>query len=328
MFGGIQASAGEPQEIWDFSRPNTAHFAHLESCIEKLGELGIQADLILFHPYDRWGFAHMTLEQQNAYLRYTVNRLSSYHNVWWAMANEFDLFFWKTIAEWESNAEVVCRQDPYRHLRSIHNCMTMYDHTRAWITHCSLQRIDLYRTAENTDIWRTQYGKPCVLDEIAYEGNLMHGWGNISGEEMTRRFWEAYTRGGYGQHGETYENENGVIWWSHGGSLIGSSPARINFLKSIMEENGGYMEPLPAMFDETKATNAKSGSLAKKNCIFYYYGANRPCRRTFHYPGETFSVDVIDTWNMTVTNVGTMSDDFTVALPSKPYMAIRLVSES
>ena len=73
----------------------------------------------------------------------------------------------------------------------------MYDHSRGWITHCSLQRIDLYRTAENVEIWRPQYGKPCVLDEIAYEGNLPFGWGNISGEEMTRRFWEAYTRGGY-----------------------------------------------------------------------------------------------------------------------------------
>ncbi|WP_461884183.1 hypothetical protein [Fusicatenibacter sp.] len=120
-----------------------------------------------------------------------IIRLSAYHNVWWAMANEFDLFRWKPVSEWESNAETVCRQDPYRHLRSIHNCMTMYDHSKGWITHCSLQRIDLYRTAENVEIWRPQYGKPCVLDEIAYEGNLPFGWGNISGEEMTRRFWEA-----------------------------------------------------------------------------------------------------------------------------------------
>ena len=88
--------------------------------------MGIQADLILFHPYDRWGYSRMNLEQQNFYLRYVVNRFSAYHNVWWAMANEFDLFRWKPVSEWESNAETVCRQDPYRHLRSIHNCMTMY----------------------------------------------------------------------------------------------------------------------------------------------------------------------------------------------------------
>ena len=212
MFGGIDAMIENPDEVWDYTRPNPSYFEHIENTIARLGTMGIQADLILFHPYDRWGYSRMNLEQQNFYLRYVVNRFSAYHNVWWAMANEFDLFRWKPVSEWESNAETVCRQDPYRHLRSIHNCMTMYDHSRGWITHCSLQRIDLYRTAENVEIWRPQYGKPCVLDEIAYEGNLPFGWGNISGEEMTRRFWEAYTRGGYGQHGETYENENGVIW--------------------------------------------------------------------------------------------------------------------
>jgi len=202
--------------------------------------------------------------------------------------------------------------------------MTMYDHSRGWITHCSLQRIDLYRTAENVEIWRPQYGKPCVLDEIAYEGNLPFGWGNISGEEMTRRFWEAYTRGGYGQHGETYENENGVIWWSHGGELKGSSPARIQFLLDIMEENGGYMEPLPAFFDETCCTN--SASHPRKDCVMYYYGANRPCRRPFHMPeGQEFDVEVIDTWNMTITPAGRHSGEFMIDMPSRPYMAVRLV---
>ncbi|MDY2938082.1 MAG: DUF5605 domain-containing protein [Fusicatenibacter sp.] len=323
-FGGIDVMIGEPDEVWDFSRPNPAYFAHIENCIVRLQEMGIQADLILFHPYDRWGFSGMNLEQQNAYLRYVVNRFSAYQNVWWAMANEYDLFRGKTIADWEANAAVVCKYDPYRHLRSIHNCMTMYDHSKGWITHCSIQRIDLYRTAENVEIWRPQYGKPCVLDEIAYEGNLPHGWGNISGEEMTRRFWEAYTRGGYGQHGETYENEDGVIWWSHGGRLKGSSPKRLAFLRQIMEENGGYMEPLPASFDETCCTN--EGSNPAKECILYYYGANRPCRRSFHYPDQAFDVEVIDTWNMTVTFAGRKTGDFTVELPSQPYMAIRLTN--
>ena len=54
-----------------------------------ISPMGIQADLILFHPYDRWGYSRMNLEQQNFYLRYVVNRFSAYHNVWWAMANEF-----------------------------------------------------------------------------------------------------------------------------------------------------------------------------------------------------------------------------------------------
>lgn len=54
--------------------------------------------------------------------------------------------------------------------------MKFYDYTRPWITRCSIQRTDLYKTAENTLEWRTRYGKPIVLDETAYEGNIAFGW--------------------------------------------------------------------------------------------------------------------------------------------------------
>lgn len=319
-WGSREIAIEDPQLVWDFSQPNPVYFRHVEQCIEQLGKLGIQADLILFHPYDRWGFSRMTARQDAHYLNYIVRRFAAYHNVWWAMANEYDLFRTKTIADWEANAAVVCHTDPYHHLRSIHQCMKLYDHTRGWITHCSIQRTDLYRTAEETELYRPRYGKPIVLDEIAYEGNLPFGWGNISGEEMTRRFWEAWTRGGYGQHGETYRDN--TVWWSHGGTLKGTSPNRIAFLKQIMEECGGYMEPLPAAFDETCCTNI--GHAAKVPCIIHYYGFNRPCCRFFH-PDKPVRVEVIDTWNMTVTPVGRYSGDFTVELPSKPYMAIRLI---
>lgn len=35
---------------WDFFRFHSAHFRHLDRCMEALLRLGIQADLILFHP--------------------------------------------------------------------------------------------------------------------------------------------------------------------------------------------------------------------------------------------------------------------------------------
>ena len=56
-----------------------------------------------------------------------------------------------------------------------------------------------------------------VVDECGYEGDLEHGWGNISGEEMLRRFWEGAVRGGYVGHGETYWDADEEIWWSKGG---------------------------------------------------------------------------------------------------------------
>lgn len=96
--------------------------------------LGIQADVILFHPYDRWGFSKPDRETDVFYLKYAADRLCHFKNVWWAMVNEFDLMPWKSTEDWERYARVVIRRDVYGNLRSIHNCMKFYDYTRPWIT--------------------------------------------------------------------------------------------------------------------------------------------------------------------------------------------------
>jgi len=86
----------EPQrypfaDVGEFRRPDPAFFSHLERRIGELARLGIEADLILFHPYDRWGFADMGAEADERYVRYVVARLAAFPNAWWSMANEYDL---------------------------------------------------------------------------------------------------------------------------------------------------------------------------------------------------------------------------------------------
>jgi len=313
----------QPGNDWDFTRFNPVHFRGVEQAIVRLGELGIEADLIVMHPYDRWGFSHMTAEQDDLYWKYVIARFSAYRNLWWSLANEYDLLHDKSIQDWERYAQLLLDYDPYHHLRSIHNCGPMYDHTRPWITHCSIQRTDLYKCAEYTDDFRIRYGKPVVLDEIAYEGNIDQGWGNISGQELVRRFWEAAMRGGYASHGETYDTPEGVLWWSHGGTLHGESPARLKFLHQILSETpGGGLRRMAGAWDEVAAT---TDSVADGGYYLYYYGFTRPCRRHFSFPaGRKLRAEVIDTWNMTVTYAGEFSGDFSIPLPGREYMAVRL----
>jgi hypothetical protein len=125
---------------WDFHRFNPEHFQHIEDCIVKLQELGIEADIIVMHPYDRWGFSCMSREEDDLYWNYVIARFSAYRNVWWSLANEYDLMKHKTLEDWERYAQILCEKDPYHHLRSIHNCHGFYDYNRPWITHCSIQR--------------------------------------------------------------------------------------------------------------------------------------------------------------------------------------------
>ena len=304
---------------WDFSRFNPEHFRHIEKCILELQKLGIEADIILFHPYDRWGFSTMTPEQNAHYLRYVAARFSAYRNVWWSFANEYDFIKSKTFDDWECLAEVIVENDPYNHLRSIHNGVQFYDHTRPWITHCSVQR-----TPEGTTDWRRQYGKPVVLDEMQYEGNVQDCWGNISPQELTKRFWEALCRGGYGGHGETYVGEN--LWWSHGGKLYGESPARIAFMRKILEEApAGGLKPKQMVWDEICVVPEDENAEKESGYHLFYYGINRPSFRWYHIDYEnTYAAEIIDTWNMTVTKVGEFKGRFRLDLPGREYMAVRV----
>ena len=71
------------RETFDLARLNPEYFRIAEERIMQLQSIGVQADVILFHPYDSWGFKNMGAEADDRYLRYAVARLSAYRNVWW-----------------------------------------------------------------------------------------------------------------------------------------------------------------------------------------------------------------------------------------------------
>ncbi len=308
---------------WDFTRFNPAFFRRLEGRVRDLGEIGIQADIILFHPYDRWGFAAMTLEEDWRYLRYIIARLAAHRNVWWSMANEYDLMK-KSVSDWDALFQCVQECDPYQHLRSVHNWQHLnahdnqkfYDHGKPWVTHASVQHahLDLVGT------WRALYRKPVVVDECCYEGDIPNGWGNISARELVHRFWEGTVRGGYVGHGETYLSSGDILWWSKGGVLRGESPARIAFLRRILED-GGPLEPVQIADERWFAQSGKAGEY-----YLLYTGVHQPALLELNLPqGMRFRTDLVDTWNMTVTPLDALYEGrCTLAMPAQPYQAVRL----
>lgn len=306
-----------PDGSWNYARFNPAFFQHLELRIADLMALGIEADLILFHPYDRWGYSTMDAQTNERYLRYIVARLASYRNVWWSFANEYDLMPDRSMQDWDHYFQLVQERDPSQHLRSIHNCRGFYDHGKPWVTHCSIQHSDLSRVSE----WIGQYNKPVVVDECCYEGNINHGWGNIPAQELVHRFWEGFARGGYVGHGETYMHPQDILWWSKGGVLHGQSPARIAFLRQIMEQ--GPAEGLEA---QDWQWDVSCAALAGKYYLVYF-GYRQPLFRDIELPDDqTFVIDLLDTWEMTVTHLpGIYSGNCRVHLPGKPCLALRII---
>jgi len=324
--------------INDFTRPNPAFFTHLEQRIADLRALGIEADLILFHPYDRWGYATMPAEADDRYLRYILARLSAYRNIWWSLANEYDFMKAKTVQDFDRFFKIVEQYDPVPHLRSVHHGHVMYDYSKPWVTHASLQVYDFEKSTERHDAWR----KPIVYDEIQYEGNLNSRWGNISGEEMTRRFWLGVIAGCYVTHGETFIDpdklpditDTPTIWWAHGGKLSGASPQRIAFLRKVLEATvpagsgpdqhfprpGLTETPNPYYLNAT--TVDASGKLHP--IVLYYFDFHQPIWYDFPLPPGTYTVDMIDPWEMTIHSLpNKVTGKTKLKLSGKPYQAVR-----
>jgi hypothetical protein len=327
---------------WDLTRFNPDFFKHLEKQVDELAKLNIEADLILFHPYDkgRWGFDSLGKAADILYLQYITARLSSFRNVWWSLANEFDFVKTKPREVWDDYAKAVVENDPYHHLSSIHNGSVYYDLWKPEFTHASIQNGAAVEDFGRPVLQRNLLFKPVIYDEVCYEGNIDQRWGRLSGEEMTHAFWQGVIAGTYVTHGETIqEHAKDTIFWARGGRLRGTSPPRIAFLRKIMELGPGPLE-LADMWKDHQTAQADT------NYYIIYFGKQMPGEWMFSLPKKNgpsanakYKVEIIDTWEMTITPVPDIFETAApsgyriydknmkkIKLPMKPYLALRIKS--
>jgi hypothetical protein len=335
------ARTGEGDRDWDASRFDPAFFQRLEVSVAALGAAGIQADVILFHPYDgKYGFDEMSAEVDEAYLRYVVARLAAYRNVWWSLANEFDILKTKTEADWDRLFQIVRETDPYGRPRSIHNWRTLYDNGKPWVTHSSIQNGSAVLDDARAETYRSVWKKAVIFDEVCYEGSLNERWGDLTGPEMVRAFWNGLIAGTYVGHSECLPTQpGGGFWLGEGGELRGESAPRLAFLKSIMEAG-----PTPGIEPIDKWWEQHLGGVPGRYYL-RYFGDEAPTEWAVDLPredltgGERFKVELIDTWNMTIEPVPGefvmrqkpdtryfFSDPErpTIALPARQWMAVRV----
>lgn len=325
---------------WDAARIDPDYFRRYEDRIVKLGELGIEADVILYHPYDeKRGYNDMKRADDERYVRYVAARFGAYRNVWWSMANEYDNVETKAMADWDHLFQVLVAADPHDRLRSIHQINIYYDHRKPWITHASVQNGAAVLDDIRAEVHRAMTQKPVIFDEVVYEGDIPLRWGNLSGEDMLQRFWWGLLGGTYVGHSETFSPSKNAdfSWLGQGGKLQGTSAPRLAFLRQIMEDGPvpGF-EPIQAFWNY---------HIAGKEFEYYlkYWGKDTPVEWPVVLPGRgdkallTYRADIIDTWNMTITPVEGVfkmvrKDQYDVhdptrpviKLPAKPWIALRM----
>jgi hypothetical protein len=332
----------------DFTQPNFEFFQNFDKRVAQLMEMGIEADVILFHPYDNWGYFLMGKEMNEKYVRYMIARLSAYRNVWWSLANEWDIPKIKVAIDWEGIGTLLQNEDPYQRLRSIHNWYYdethFYDHTQPWVTHVSAQTYFFFNAIK----WRDKYKKPILFDEMRYEGDVQSGWGKLTAKEMSDYFWKAGLSGVYGMHSDTYRNDSDstteVRWWAKGGTLMGQSPERIAFFKSVMEEApvkdmspelislSGLAVPdtIPdrdagALIEEL---NRNIYTLSKEGEYYITYTTDSAQSIQLNLPGtKDYNLEVIDTWNMKIVSQEKVSPGKFQYETKMPFTALRIISK-
>lgn len=78
-------------------------------------------------------------------------------------------------------------------------------------------------------------------------------------------------------------------------------------------------------WDSTCAVPQEDINKDVKRQYIYYFGFQRPGYRDFFVDETTdYAVDIIDTWNMTITKVGVFHGKFRIPLPARQYIAVRL----
>ncbi|MFD2117833.1 DUF5060 domain-containing protein [Paenibacillus yanchengensis] len=335
---------GNAADGWNELEYNPLYFQMLEKRIMQLQQLGIEADLILFHPYNRqWGFDKLSPEADDAYIKYVMSRFASFRNVWWSIANEYDFMEHKTEADWLRIGELVAENNVYDQLLSIHNGFVLYEHWQPWITHVCMQDGLAVTHPGRAVVLRNVYKKPIIYDEVCYEGNLRFRWGGLLAEQLVSRYWRGITEGTYVGHGEVLRASNqGVdeVWTGIGGQLRGSSAERIQFYRDIMEAGPAEgMEPLDEWF--------QVGVAGKEGVYYLFYWETPPKTWQFTIPGKDmllqegskFQVDIINTWNMTIERIPEIfetvrQDDYSygdiynrqIVLPAKRYLALRITA--
>lgn len=335
---------------WDYAHFDPAYFRYVERRILALQQIGVEADLILFHPYDggRWGFDRMPLEANLRYLSYITARFSAFRNIWWSLANEFDGVKGIPEEDWDKFAQAVSAGDPYRHLLSIHGyTATYYNYFDPIFTHTSIQDHGPVLERGRAHTVSQIYKKPVVFDEVCYEGNVASRWGWLSGQEMLRRMYNGLMSGTYVTHAETFNSAPGTSaedadnYLAYGGDFRGESWKRIKFLRGILEALPNPPGLADHNWDEYTTT-------AGDGCYLIYFGDEIRNEWQFDLPvkngpwarpqaGEKYRVEILDTWNMTVTPWPVIfetgqpgsyrirdKEGRGVRLPDTPYLLLRI----
>ncbi|MFC4113359.1 DUF5605 domain-containing protein [Nonomuraea zeae] len=280
----------------------------LEERVAELAAIGVTAELVLLRPDD--GVADVGAAAR--YVAEVVPRLAAHPNVWWSLSDDPSGIPGLSEHDWVRLAHLVAEEDFGHHPLSI---TTGPDSPLLWrhgFTHGSVT------APRPRDAWvRTrEHHKPVLMDMCGYEGDADDPWHSLPPEEVVSSAWDGAMRRRYVTHGEMYADDDGLTWSRNGGTLVGAAVPRLALLRQVL---GGTP-------DEARYRDRDAPMLEVPGEFYLEFcGDHRFPQREYEVPAGRYEVEVIDTWQLTVTPCGVQEGPtVTVPLPGTVGQAIRL----
>ncbi|MEV1169613.1 DUF5605 domain-containing protein [Nonomuraea sp. NPDC049784] len=280
----------------------------LEERVAQLAGIGVTAELVLLHPDD--GITDVAAAARC--LEEVVPRLATHPNVWWSLSADPSRFPGISEHGWVHLADLVAEEDPGHHPLSI---TVPADSPLLWrraFTHGSVTA----RSPRDAWVQTRDHHKPVVMDMCGYEGDSSDPWLSLTPQDVVAQAWDGAVRRRCVTHGESYVDEDGLTWSESGGTLVGDAVPRLRLLREV----------LVAIPDEARHLDRDAPMLELPGEFYLEFcGEHRFPQRSYDVPAGRYEVEVIDTWEMTVTPHGVQEGPtVTVPLPGTVGQAIRL----
>jgi uncharacterized protein DUF5060/uncharacterized protein DUF4038/collagenase-like protein with putative collagen-binding domain len=197
------------------------HWQALDEVVQYLESKGMVADLVLFADAPR---IFGTPTQDDRYTRYALARFGAFHNVSWALSNEWN-YTDHPASYFDHLGAIVRGEDPWMSEGMNLRPLSVHQQTRidfqffgsSWPVHAIVQYGVRNGTYVHGDEWGNAsivhnlgHGMPVVNDEYSYLGESSSTVA-LTDTQHRRAIWGIATAGGYGSAGSDRVAANGSI---------------------------------------------------------------------------------------------------------------------
>jgi len=272
------------------------------------------ADIILYKS--------LYISYGEAYVKYIAARYGSYPNVWFCLANEWDIKGALTSDQAKTMGQQLRKYIPYGNPLSIHpnsqtGWNTALNTTPAWNDHkiAQLKTKILYSAADNTilNYKRTPVGMPSINDENGYEGS---GDG-YTGDDVIEGITGSFSGGGFGSTAYKPAKGEGQYYKGNFNATEHSASDNLKWMRETIDAHIEFWKLEPIAISSSIFSGGSTNFRALQETGKQYVLCSNSAK-TFNItlPAGTWTLKQINSISKTITTTTDLSGEYSLTTPS------------